>query len=142
VLDARKIDILVQWGIAKDPEISAYAKREVPLAQELVQQELVQNALVQNELDRRVLGFISSGTAIGRPLLAPPGVPPERVNMLRRAFDDTMKDAAFLADAARSNMEVKPLPGEALQTIAADVAQFPADGLARAKELISLDGAR
>jgi tripartite-type tricarboxylate transporter receptor subunit TctC len=135
VLDARKIDILVQWGIAKDPEISAYARRDVPLAQ-----ELVQNTLVQNDLDRGVLGFISSGTAMGRPLLAPPGVPPERVKALRRAFDDTMKDEVFLADAARSNMEVKPLPGEALQTIAADVAQFPPDGLARAKELISLEG--
>jgi tripartite-type tricarboxylate transporter receptor subunit TctC len=136
-LDERKIDILVQWGIAKDPEISAYARREVPLAQ-----ELVANALVQNEFDRGVLGFISSGAAMGRPLLAPPGVPPERVNTLRRAFDETMKDPAFLDDAARSNMEVKPLSGEALQRIAADAAQFPPDGLARAKELISLEGSR
>jgi tripartite-type tricarboxylate transporter receptor subunit TctC len=133
-LNARKIDVLVQWGVAKDPEISAYAQHDVPLAQ-----ELVQGGLAQNDLDRRVMGFISSGAAMGRPLLAPPGVPPERVTILRRAFDATMKDADFLADAAKASMEVKPPPGEELQRIAADAAQFPPDGLARAKELISAE---
>jgi tripartite-type tricarboxylate transporter receptor subunit TctC len=128
-LEARKIDVLVQWGVAKDPEISTYARRDVPLAQELA----------QTDLDRSVMGFISSGAAMGRPLLAPPGVPAERVSTLRRAFDATMKDADFLADAAKASMEIKPLPGEELQRIAADAAQFPPDGLARAKELISLD---
>ena len=128
----RKINVLVQWGTAKDPDISAYARRDVPLAQELG----------QDELDRNVLSFISSGTAMGRPLLAPPGVPPERVRVLRRAFDDTMKDAEFLAEAAKLNMEVKPLPGEVLQTLAKEVAQFPPDGLARAKDLIRLEGGR
>jgi len=132
VLEERKIDVLVQWGTAKDPEISAYAGRDVPLAQELG----------GNALDRRVLTFISSGAAMGRPLLAPPGVPPARVAVLRRAFDDTMTDRAFLADAARSAMEIKPLTGEALQQIAADAAQFPPDALARAKELISVDATR
>jgi tripartite-type tricarboxylate transporter receptor subunit TctC len=132
VLEERKIEVLVQWGAAKDPEISAYARRDVPLARELG----------RNALDRRVLGFISSGAAMGRPLLAPPGVPPERVEMIRRAFDDTMTDQAFLADAARSAMEIKPLTGEALQQIAADAAQVPPDALARAKELISMEGAR
>src|SRR5215470_297192 len=67
-LEQRKIDVLVQWGTAKDPEISAYARRDVPLAQELG----------RNALDRRVLSFISSGAAMGRPLLAPPGVPGAR----------------------------------------------------------------
>jgi tripartite-type tricarboxylate transporter receptor subunit TctC len=132
MLDERKIDVLVQWGTAKDPEISAYARRDVPLAAELA----------QTDLDRRVLRFISSGAAMGRPLLAPPGVPPDRVSLFRRAFDDTMKDPAFLADAARSSMEVKPLPGEALQQIAAEAAQFPPEDLARARELINLDATR
>jgi hypothetical protein len=132
VLEERKIEVLVQWGTAKDPEISAYAGRDVPLAQELG----------GNALDRRVLGFISSGAAMGRPLLAPPGVPLERVEVLRRAFDDTMADQAFLADAARSAMEIKPLKGEALQQIAADAAQVPPDALVRARELISADGGR
>jgi tripartite-type tricarboxylate transporter receptor subunit TctC len=125
-LEQRKINVLLQWGATKDPDISAYAQRDVPLAQELG----------QNELDRRVLALISSGAAMGRPLLAPPGVPPDRVSVLRRAFDNTMKDPDFLADAGKSAMEVKPLPGEALQAIAGEVAQFSPAHLARAKELI------
>jgi hypothetical protein len=132
MLEERKLDVLVQWGTAKDPEISAYARRDVPLAADLA----------QSDLDRRVLLFISSGAAMGRPLLAPPDVAPERIAVLRRAFDGTMKDPAFLADAARSNMEVKPLPGVELQALAAEVAQAPPAELSRARELITLDAAR
>jgi tripartite-type tricarboxylate transporter receptor subunit TctC len=132
MLDARKIDLLVQWGATKDAEISAYANRDVPLIQELG----------QSDLDRRVLLFIGSGAAFGRPLLAPPGVPPDRVNALRRAFDRTVQDPEFLAEAARLNMDIKPLAGEELQRIAADVVGSPPEGLARAKELIGLSGPR
>ncbi len=132
VLDARKINLLVQWGAAKDPEISAYQKSAVPLIQDLG----------QNELDRRVLVFIGSGAAFGRPLLTAPGVPPERVAMLRRAFDETMKDPEFRAEAAKANMDIKPLAGEELQKIAVEVAQSPPAALARAKELTDVTGAR
>ncbi len=132
MLDAHKIDLLVQWGAMKDPEISAYANRDVPLIQELA----------QTDLDRQVLAFIGSSSAMGRPLLAPPGVPPERVQILRRAFDETMKDPEFLAEAAAQNMEIKPLAGEQLQQIATDVVRSPPEGLARARELIGLDAAR
>jgi len=126
MLDARKLNILVQWGASKDPEISAYAQREVPLIQEFG----------QTDLDKRVLVFIGSGAAFGRPLLAPPAVPPDRVEVLRRAFDRTMTDPEFLAEAAKLNMDIKPLPGEDLQKIAIEVVQARPEDLARAKELI------
>jgi len=125
-LEARKINLLVQWGASADPEISAYAKRKVPLIQDYG----------QTELDRRVLVFIGSGAAFGRPILAPPGVPPERVSILRQAFDRTMTDPGFLAEAAKLNMDIKPLAGVELQRIATEVVQSPPEGLARAKELI------
>ena len=131
MLEARKLNVLVQWGATKDPEISAYAQREVPLIQDYG----------QTELDRRVLVFIGSGAAFGRPILASPGVPAERVTMLRRAFDATMKDPEFLSEAVRSNMDIKPLSGEEMQKIAIDVVSAPPEGLARAKELIG-SGAR
>src|SRR5262249_47667534 len=111
---------------AKDPEISAYAQREVPLIQDYG----------QTELDRRVLVFIGSGAAFGRPLLAGPSVPPERVQILRRAFDRTMRDPEFLAEAARANMDIKPLSGEEMQRIAIEVVSSRPEDLARAKELI------
>ena len=132
LLDARKVNMLVQWGATKDSEISAYAKRDVPLIQEFG----------QNDLDRRVLIFIGSGAAFGRPLLAPPGVPPERVKILRQTFDRTMKDPDFLAEAAKLNMDIKPLGGDELQRIAIDVVQSPPEGLARAKELIGSTATR
>jgi tripartite-type tricarboxylate transporter receptor subunit TctC len=125
-LEARKINLLVQWGASADPEISAYAKRKVPLIQDYG----------QTDLDRRVLVFIGSGAAFGRPILAPPGVPTERVSILRQAFDRTMTDPAFLAEAAKLNMDIKPLAGVELQRIATEVVQSPPEGLARAKELI------
>ena len=125
-LEARKINLLVQWGASADPEISTYAKRKVPLIQDYG----------QTELDRRVLVFIGSGAAFGRPILAPPDVPPERVSILRQAFDRTMTDPAFLAEAAKLNMDIKPLAGVELQRIATEVVQSPPEGLARAKELI------
>src|SRR5215813_10252036 len=126
LLDARKVNMLVQWGAAKDPEISAYAQREVPLIQDYG----------QTDLDKRVLVFIGSGSAFGRPLLTAPGVPPERVEILRRAFDRTMTDPEFLAEAAKLNMDIKPLSGEELQKIVVDVVQARPEDLARAKELI------
>ena len=126
ILDARKVNVLVQWGTNDDTDISAYAKRKVPLIQDYG----------QNDLDRRVLIFIGSGAAFGRPLLAPPGVPPERIALLRRAFDATMRDPEFLAETSRLSMEIKPVAGEELQRLAVDVAQAPPAALARAKELI------
>jgi hypothetical protein len=128
ILDARKVNVLVQWGASKDGEISAYAQRDVPVIQDYG----------QNDLDRRVLVFIGSGAAFGRPLMAPPGVPAERVQILRRAFDRTMADPEFLTEAARLNMEIKPLAGEELQRIAIEVAQAPPEAIARAKELIGV----
>jgi len=115
-----------QWGTAADPEISAYAKQKVPLIQDYG----------QTDLDRRVLVFIGAGAAFGRPILAPPGIPPERVAILRQAFDRTMADAAFLAEAAKLNMDIKPLGGAEIQKIAIAVVQAPSTDLTRAKELI------
>ena len=113
LLEARKINLLVQWGTAADPEISGYAKRNVPLIQDYG----------QTDLDRRVLVFIGAGAAFGRPILAPPGIPPERVAILRQAFDRTMADPAFLAEAAKLNMDIKPLGGAEMQKIAIEIVQ-------------------
>jgi tripartite-type tricarboxylate transporter receptor subunit TctC len=122
----RELALLVQWGTMKDPEISDYMQREIPLILDIA----------QSELDRKALNFIVASATIGRPFAAPPGMTDERVHALRRAFDATMKDAEFLAEAAKANMDIKPLAGETLQTLATEVAQAPAAGLDRAKELI------
>jgi tripartite-type tricarboxylate transporter receptor subunit TctC len=57
------------------------------------------------------MGFFSSSMELGRPLMAPPGVPVERVAKLRSAFDAVVKDAAFLQEAAAMGFEVAPQSG-------------------------------
>src|SRR3712207_5304322 len=82
----KKINILVQIGLQKTEDLP-----DVPLLMDLA----------SNPDDRAVLKLLSSPTTIGRPILAPPGVPAERVKALRAAFDATMKDPAFLEDAKK-----------------------------------------
>jgi hypothetical protein len=128
----RELAILLQWGTIKDPEISDYMRRDIPLILDIA----------QNDLDRRALSYIVASATIGRPFAAPPAMPEDRLRALRRAFDATMKDAEFLAEAAKANMDIKPMAADALQQLATEVAQAPVEGLTRAKELIGRAGTR
>ena len=73
---------------------------------------------------------------MGRPFAAPPGVPPERLTILRRAFDATLKDPAFLSDAARLQMEIDPLDGPAIEALLAKAYSAPRDVVAAAAQLV------
>ena len=126
MMRAGKIVVLAQWGMEKDPEISAFAKREVPLISEYA----------QTSLDRDALTFLVSSAALSRPLLAPPGVPAEQVTQLRAAFDATMRDPAFRADAEKSSMDIKPKAGAEIQTLVRRIVSTSPDTVRRAKELI------
>jgi tripartite-type tricarboxylate transporter receptor subunit TctC len=82
--------------------------------------------LATNGIDRKAMVLLSSPTAIGKPIFAPPGVPKERVAALRAAFDATMKDPAFLAAAAKEHLVISPASGERLQKIVAEIGETPA----------------
>ena len=69
--------------------------------------------------------------ALGRPFVAPPGVPAERVDALRKAFDDTMKDPAFLADTQRQGFNVDAIPGQEIADRIAAAYRTPKDVVAR-----------
>ena len=69
----------------------------------------------KSDEDRQVLDFMFGPQVFGRPHFAPPGVPADRVAALRRAFDATMKDAAFLAEAKKSGMDLDPFSGEEIE---------------------------
>jgi tripartite-type tricarboxylate transporter receptor subunit TctC len=73
--------------------------------------------LATNDDMRTVFEFISITGELGRPLLTAPGVPAERVAALRRAFDETMVDPDFLADAAQMEREIHPIPGAELEAL-------------------------
>ena len=79
------LNVLIQTGLRKEPDLPA-----VPFFLDLVKGDPRRESVAQ---------FMSYAVSIARPVAAPPGVPADRVTLLRRAFDDTMKDPAFLADA-------------------------------------------
>ena len=91
----KKVNIIVQIGLTKAPDLP-----DVPLLMDLA----------KNADDKAVLKLLSAPTTIGRPLFTSPGVPEERVKALRAAFDATMKDPDFLADAEKRDFDINPVP--------------------------------
>ena len=85
------------------------------------------------EEQRQVLGFFAGNTQLGRPLMAPPNVPAERVDILRRAFDATVQDAAFLKEAEAMGFEVMPQTGEAITGLVAAALATPKDIVKKAE---------
>ena len=71
-------------------------------------------------------------------LVAPPGVPPARVAALRKAFDETMRDPAFLAEARRLLLDVEPMTGEEVAALVKSVLATPPAVVARVRKV--LDG--
>ena len=68
--------------------------------------------LAKTDEQRQILKLIFARQVLGRPFLAPPGVPEDRVDALRKAFMDTMKDKEFLAEAEKAKLEITPVAGE------------------------------
>ena len=118
-LEEKKINIIAQAG-PRAPDLDAPSVEQ----------------LAKTPEDRRVIELVVSGTQLGRPLFITPGVPEERVKALRAAFDATMKDPEFLAEAASLNYEVAPVGGETLQKIVEKVLATPKDLAARARHLL------
>jgi tripartite-type tricarboxylate transporter receptor subunit TctC len=120
-LAEKKIHILVQVGLERHPELP-----DVPLMLELA----------RSPQDREVLRFLSADTAISRTIVATPGIPAERIAALRRAFDATMKDPAFLADAAKTKMDITPMPGEKARKVAKEILGASPAVKQRAKQIM------
>src|SRR5258708_15840305 len=89
--------------------------------------------LAKTDAGRQALTMMFARTEYGGPYLVPPDVPAARVAALRRAFDATMKDPDFIADAARLQLELSPATGEEVQALVAKLAETPADIAARVR---------
>ena len=83
--------------------------------------------------DKQVFALYASGSAIGRSLLAPPGIPAEHAQALRTAFQAMAKDQNFVAEIQRLKVELDPLPGEQLERLVAQSLNTPAAVRERAK---------
>lgn len=109
-LAEKKLVQLVQIGLKKAPDLP-----DVPLLMDLA----------QNPDDRAALKLLSAPTTIGRPIIATPDVPEDRVKALRVAFDKTMKDTAFVDEAKKAKLDLEPVSGEELQKIVQDIVATP-----------------
>ena len=105
-----KLNVIVQLGLAKLPELP-----DVPAALDLV----------TDPVKKQVLGLILVRQELGRPVAAPPGVPADRLEILRGAFEATMKDPQFLAEAAKLELEIEPLSAPEIDKLLADAFATP-----------------
>ena len=118
-LKDKKINIIMQMSGAKHPELP-----DVPLASDLA----------KSEKDKAVLKLIFARQAWGRPFVAPPGVPADRVKALQDAFMATMSDPDFVADAKKQKLELAPISGEEVARLINAVVTSPQDIVAAATE--------
>jgi tripartite-type tricarboxylate transporter receptor subunit TctC len=117
----RKINILVQMSLERNPELP-----DVPRIIEIA----------TTDRQRQILKLVLSREVMGRPFAAPPGIPDDRRRALRQAFDDTMRDPEFLADAKARGLEVNPVSGADLDKLVEELYQTPPDVIAEAKAVI------
>ncbi|HZS63872.1 MAG TPA: tripartite tricarboxylate transporter substrate-binding protein [Xanthobacteraceae bacterium] len=91
--------------------------------------------LVKDAEAKQALKFLGYQEEMGRPFFMPPGTPKENVAVIRRAFDETMKDPAFLADAEKVRLEVNPMSGEDMQKLVGEAYATPPAIIKRAADL-------
>ena len=117
----KKINILTQLALAKHNDFP-----DVPLVYDLV----------SRSEDRQLLDLMIGSSAMARPFAAPPGIPAGTATTLRRAFDATMKDPAFLADAQKIQAEVLPTTGEGVQELVTRLYATPKPVVDRVKKFL------
>jgi tripartite-type tricarboxylate transporter receptor subunit TctC len=109
-IDDKKINVLVQLSLSKHADLP-----HVPLIMDFA----------RTEEQKQIFNLVFARQPMGRPFLAPPDIPAERVAVLRKAFMDTMKSGEFLAEAQKMQLEINPVSGEAVQKIVQEVYRTP-----------------
>src|SRR6516225_4365392 len=109
-IEDKSITVLVQLSLNKHPDLS-----DVPLVMDFA----------KTEDQQQMFKLIFARQVMGRPYLAPPDVPKDRAEALRKAFMDTMKDDEFLADAEKSQLEITPVDGAEVETLVKELYQTP-----------------
>jgi len=101
-IEGKKIRVIAQMGLEKNAELA-----DIPLAIDLL----------KTSEDRKVLELIVLPQEFGRPFIAPPGVPADRIAAYRAAFQAVLKDEQFLADAAKQRLSIEPLDDKQIQML-------------------------
>jgi tripartite-type tricarboxylate transporter receptor subunit TctC len=124
-LSGHAVNIIVQAALKKEPEIAA-----VPLATDFV----------SNPEQLQIIRLLLASQAMARPFAAPPELAPDRKSALIAAFDATMRDAHFLAEAQKLNFEIHPVSAGTIDSLLTEVYATPKDVLGRAAKAISSAG--
>jgi tripartite-type tricarboxylate transporter receptor subunit TctC len=120
-LPQKKVTILFQGGEQPNPELKG-----IPFV----------NDLAKNADDKTAIEFLYAGQGIGRPFIAPPDMPADRVKMVQDAFSATMKDPEFVADAKKQKLDVDPEDGEHLAALIKKIYATPKPIVDKIGELI------
>jgi tripartite-type tricarboxylate transporter receptor subunit TctC len=121
-MDEKKINILVQAAMKKEPELAA-----IPLV----------NEFARTREQRQILQFFLVSQEMARPFAAPPGIPNDRKAALIAAFEQTMRDPEFLAEAKKLNADVNPVTGKAIDGMLAELYATPKDVIEKAAQAIA-----
>jgi tripartite-type tricarboxylate transporter receptor subunit TctC len=119
--ESGEIKVIVQTGFEKSDELKG-----VPHVYDYA----------KTEDDKKVMHLIYGTHALGRPISAPPGIPADRVKALRDAFNATMKDPAFRAEAGKQNMPIAPWTGDQTEQVIAQFTGYPSAIYDRAKSVL------
>jgi tripartite-type tricarboxylate transporter receptor subunit TctC len=122
-LSGNKANVLLQVSLDPHPELT---KMGVPTVFQYV----------KNPDDRKAVELVISQTVFHRSYIAPPGTAPAQLAALRKGFDATMADKAFLEDADRMRVDIAPLPGVKIQEVVQNLYTTPKDIVERAKKAI------
>ena len=109
-IEEKKINVLIQLSLSKHPDLP-----DVPLIMDLA----------RDDEQRQMFRLIFARQVMGRPFQSTPGVPRDRLEALQKAFMDTMKDPAFLAEADKLKFEITPVSGADIETLVADILKMP-----------------
>jgi tripartite-type tricarboxylate transporter receptor subunit TctC len=122
-ISEKKIRVLAQYGLERSAELP-----DVPTMLELA----------KASGDRQAMRMLFARAEYGRPYFLPPDVPAERVAALRRAFDATMKDPAFISEAGKLQFDVDPLTGERVQALVGELAATSNDVVTRVRAALEV----
>jgi tripartite-type tricarboxylate transporter receptor subunit TctC len=109
-LAEKKITLLMQGALKKEPELG-----DLPSALDFI----------KNDADRQVLQLHFTQKTAARPVILPPGVPKERVALLRKAFGDLAQDQEFQADVKKAKLEIEFVPGEEIEKVVSLISSTP-----------------
>jgi tripartite-type tricarboxylate transporter receptor subunit TctC len=116
---------IIQTGRKRDAKLP-----ETPTIWELMEQ------YKSPDVGRRLASVMLASGALGRPMLGTPGIPADRVKILREAFNKTMQDKEFLADLEKRKFDLEPTSGEELEKIVREAMSQPPETIARMKKVL------